>query len=144
MLAVQDLQLQRVLRQTLARPSAAHTALIVIDTGCSHLPVQGDTTCGSVWQRGVLQCPKVRWQQCPKCQARMREEGLADEYQLQSWFIRRISTFLKQRGKRIIGWDEILEGGLAPDAIVMSWRVTHMHASRLTRLLLILFVSAGA
>ena len=53
----------------------------------------------------------------------MREEGLADEYALQSWFISRINKFLTQHGKQIIGWDEILEGGLSPGAIVMSWRV---------------------
>ena len=53
----------------------------------------------------------------------MREEGLADEYALQSWFISRINKFLTQHGKQIIGWDEILEGGISPGAIVMSWRV---------------------
>lgn len=70
-----------------------------------------------------MQCPKVRWQRCKLCQQRIRKEGLADEFQLQSWFIQRIARFLKAHGKRLIGWDEILEGGLAPDAIVMSWRV---------------------
>ena len=65
----------------------------------------------------------MRWQRCAQCQARIRSEGLTDEFQLQSWFIRRISAFLKRHNRRLIGWDEILEGGLAPDAIVMSWRV---------------------
>ena len=50
------------------------------------------------------------------------ERALADEDELQSWFIRRIEAFLRERGRRLIGWDEILEGGLAPDATVMSWR----------------------
>ena len=53
----------------------------------------------------------------------MQSLGLADEFQLQSWFVRRIGAFLAAAGKHFIGWDEILEGGLAPNAIVMSWRV---------------------
>jgi len=73
---------------------------------------------------GGDECPKTRWEQCEKCQARMISEGLVDEHELQSWFIRRIERFLNARGKRLIGWDEILEGGLAPDATVMSWRGT--------------------
>jgi hexosaminidase len=71
---------------------------------------------------GGDECPKERWRQCPKCQARMKTEGLADEDELQSWFIRRIEAFLNGRGRRLIGWDEILEGGLAPNATVQSWR----------------------
>ena len=71
---------------------------------------------------GGDECPKVRWKACPKCQARMRAEGLADEDALQSWFIRRIERIVNARGKRLVGWDEILEGGLAPNATVMSWR----------------------
>lgn len=70
-----------------------------------------------------LQCPKTRWSCCSHCQRRMREEGLPDEYTLQSWFIGRINQFLLKCGKRLIGWDEILEGGLNPGTIVMSWRV---------------------
>lgn len=73
---------------------------------------------------GGDECPKKRWQACPKCQARMQAEGLADEHALQSYFIHRMEKFLNARGKRLIGWDEILEGGLAPDATVMSWRGT--------------------
>lgn len=71
---------------------------------------------------GGDECPKTRWQACPKCQERMRREGLRDEHELQSWFIRRIEGFLNAHGRRLIGWDEILEGGLAPGATVMSWR----------------------
>jgi hexosaminidase len=67
---------------------------------------------------------KAEWRRCPKCQARMEAEGLADENELQSYFIRRIEKVLNARGKRLIGWDEILEGGLAPQATVMSWRGT--------------------
>ena len=67
---------------------------------------------------------KANWKICPKCQARMKAEGLKTEEELQSWFIRRIEEFLNGRGKKLIGWDEILEGGLAPNAAVMSWRGT--------------------
>jgi len=71
---------------------------------------------------GGDECPKARWKACAKCQARIKAEGLANEDELQSYFIRRISRFLESRGRRLVGWDEILEGGLAPDATVMSWR----------------------
>jgi hexosaminidase len=71
---------------------------------------------------GGDECPKDRWKSCPHCQARMKELGLADEHALQSWFVQRMEKFVATKGKRIIGWDEILEGGLAPDATVMSWR----------------------
>lgn len=73
---------------------------------------------------GGDECPKERWKACPKCQARIKAEGLKDEHELQSWFVRRVEKFLHSRGRRIIGWDEILEGGLAPNAAVMSWRGT--------------------
>lgn len=71
---------------------------------------------------GGDESPKTRWKDCPKCQARIKAEGLKDEHELQSYFIRRIENFLLTKNKRIIGWDEILEGGLAPNATVMSWR----------------------
>lgn len=71
---------------------------------------------------GGDEAPKERWRACPKCQARIQAEGLADEDELQSWFIRRIESWLNARGRRLVGWDEILEGGLAPNATVMSWR----------------------
>jgi len=71
---------------------------------------------------GGDECLKDNWKTCPKCQARIRNEGLKDEHELQSWVIQRMSRFLAQRGKKLIGWDEILEGGLAPGATVMSWR----------------------
>jgi hexosaminidase len=71
---------------------------------------------------GGDECPKVRWEQCPKCQAKIAEQGLKDEHELQSYFIRRIEAFLNAQGRQLIGWDEILEGGLAPNAMVMSWR----------------------
>ena len=65
---------------------------------------------------------KPRWKACPHCQETMRREGLKDEAALQSYFIRRAEKMLQRRGKRLVGWDEIIEGGLAPDATVMSWR----------------------
>jgi hexosaminidase len=71
---------------------------------------------------GGDECPKDRWKQCAKCQARIKAEGLKDERELQSYFIRRVEKFLNSKGKRLIGWDEILEGGLAPNATVMSWQ----------------------
>jgi len=67
---------------------------------------------------------KANWRICPKCRARMKAEGLKTEEELQSWFVRRIEKFLNGRGKKLLGWDEILEGGLAPNAAVMSWRGT--------------------
>ncbi|WP_325530913.1 family 20 glycosylhydrolase [Chitinophaga sp.] len=71
---------------------------------------------------GGDECPKVRWEKCPKCQARMKQEGLKDAHALQSYFIQRMEKYLNGKGRQIIGWDEILEGGLAPNATVMSWR----------------------
>ena len=65
---------------------------------------------------------KDQWHSSPRVQQLMRERGIADEHALQSYFIQRIGRFLSAQGRRLIGWDEILEGGLAPDATVMSWR----------------------
>jgi hexosaminidase len=65
---------------------------------------------------------KTLWRQCRSCQARMKANGLKDENELQSWFIRQMDAYLASKGRRLIGWDEILEGGLAPGATVMSWR----------------------
>ncbi|HWY12996.1 MAG TPA: beta-N-acetylhexosaminidase [Bacteroidia bacterium] len=73
---------------------------------------------------GGDECPKTRWKTCPNCQALMRKENLKDENELQSYFIKRIEKFVNSKGKQIIGWDEILDGGLAPNAAVMSWRGT--------------------
>lgn len=71
---------------------------------------------------GGDEVPKTRWVNCAKCQERIRTEELRDEEELQSAFIKRIERFLNSQGKRLVGWDEILEGGLAPNATVMSWR----------------------
>lgn len=71
---------------------------------------------------GGDECFKGFWHKCPRCQARMKAEGLKNEEELQSYFIHRMESILKDKGKKLIGWDEILEGGLAPDATVMSWR----------------------
>ncbi len=79
---------------------------------------------------GGDECPKVRWEKCPKCQAKIRELGLKDteefkaEHYLQSYVMNRMTDFLEKKGKKIIGWDEILEGEVAENATVMSWRGT--------------------
>ena len=65
---------------------------------------------------------KTQWKNSPKIQQRMKDLGLKDEHELQSWFIRQMDGFLTQHGRRLVGWDEILEGGLAENATVMSWR----------------------
>lgn len=71
---------------------------------------------------GGDEADKTNWKACPRCQERIRAEGLQDEHELQSYFIRRIEKFLSSHGRTLVGWDEILEGGLAPGAVVMSWR----------------------
>ncbi|HQQ93104.1 MAG TPA: beta-N-acetylhexosaminidase [Bacteroidia bacterium] len=87
----------------------------VLDEVCELFP-------GNTIHIGGDECPKTRWKSCADCQKRMKDEKLKDEHELQSYFIRRIETFLNLKGRSIIGWDEILEGGLAPNAAVMSWR----------------------
>ncbi|MBP6679596.1 MAG: family 20 glycosylhydrolase, partial [Saprospiraceae bacterium] len=71
---------------------------------------------------GGDECPKTRWKESDFCQELMESEGLKDEHELQSYFIQRIEKYVNSKGRSIIGWDEILEGGLAPNATVMSWR----------------------
>ena len=71
---------------------------------------------------GGDECPKVRWHECPKCQALMKKEGLKNEMELQSYFTKKMEKYLITKGKRMFGWDEILEGGVAPSAMIMSWR----------------------
>ena len=71
---------------------------------------------------GGDEAAKDLWRASPRIQARIRQLGLRDEHELQSWFIRQMDAFLTARGRRLVGWDEILEGGLAPGATVMSWR----------------------
>ena len=80
-------------------------------------------------RRGQKQCPEcttwikgTRAKTCPKCQQRIRDERLKDETALHGYFVRRLDAYLAAKGRRLIGWDEILEGGLAPGATVMSWR----------------------
>lgn len=79
---------------------------------------------------GGDECPKAHWEKCPKCQAKIKELGLkADknhtaEQRLQSYVIQRIEKYINDKGRKIIGWDEILEGGIAPNATIMSWRGT--------------------
>jgi len=71
---------------------------------------------------GGDESPKTHWKICPACQQRIKNEKLKDEHELQSYFVQRIEKYLNSKGRTIIGWDEILEGGLAPNAVVMSWR----------------------
>jgi hexosaminidase len=71
---------------------------------------------------GGDECPKTHWQRCPLCQKRIQEQHLKDAHELQSYFVQRIEKYLNSKGRILIGWDEILEGGLAPNAMVMSWR----------------------
>lgn len=71
---------------------------------------------------GGDECPKENWHRCPDCRQRMKENKLKDEHELQSYFIQRMEKYLNSKGRSLMGWDEILEGGLAPNAMVMSWR----------------------
>ncbi len=71
---------------------------------------------------GGDEADKTNWKKCPKCQERIKTEGLKDEKELQSYFIKRIEKFIVSKNRKMIGWDEILEGGIAPEATVMSWR----------------------
>lgn len=77
---------------------------------------------------GGDECPKDRWQECKKCQAMIRRQGIHPktghtlENQLQTWFMGQVEQFIDEHGRRMIGWDEVLEGGLTPDATIMSWR----------------------
>ena len=73
---------------------------------------------------GGDEAPKTRWKACPQCQANIKKNQLKDEHELQSYFIRQIDEFLASKGKKLIGWDEILEGGLSPGMTIMSWRGT--------------------
>lgn len=80
---------------------------------------------GKVIHVGGDECRKTNWKRCTYCQARMKKEGLKDEHELQGYFINRIAAVLKAKNKRVIGWDEILEGKeLAANTMVMSWRGT--------------------
>ncbi len=71
---------------------------------------------------GGDEAPKKHWKECPKCQKRISDQGLKDENELQSWFVKRIEKYLNSKGKKLIGWDEITEGGLSHSATVMYWR----------------------
>jgi len=71
---------------------------------------------------GGDEVPKAQWKKSAFCQKLMKKEGLQNEHELQSYFIQRIEKYVNSKGRNIIGWDEILEGGLAPNAAVMSWR----------------------
>lgn len=70
---------------------------------------------------GGDECPKASWKACPHCQSMIKKLGLKDEFELQSYFVTRMEKYINSKGRQIIGWDEILQGGLAPNAKVMSW-----------------------
>jgi hexosaminidase len=76
---------------------------------------------GKVVHIGGDEVSKDNWKKCPKCQERMRAEGLKSEHELQSYFIRRMEKFINSRGRNLIGWSEIREGGLAQNAAIMDW-----------------------
>ena len=71
---------------------------------------------------GGDECSKRIWKTCPKCQARIKAEKLKDEFELQSYFVKRVEKYLASKGKRMIGWQEIMEGGMDPSAVIMPWR----------------------
>ncbi len=77
---------------------------------------------GNYFHIGGDECNKSQWKKCADCQRRIKKEGLKNEHGLQSYFIKRVEEMVNAHGKILIGWDEILEGGLAPNATVMSWR----------------------
>lgn len=77
---------------------------------CKYIHIGGD------------ECRKTRWERCIKCQEKMKTEGLPNEHKLQSYFVNRIEKYVQAKGKQIIGWDEILEGGVTQTATIMSWR----------------------
>ena len=89
----------------------------VLDEICEIFP-------GEYIHIGGDEAPRTRWKTCPDCQRRMREEGIETEAGLQGYLLRRIEKYLRDKGRRIIGWDEILDGGVTPSATVMSWRGT--------------------
>ncbi len=87
----------------------------VLDEVCALFP-------GEYIHLGGDEAPKDGWKRCRHCQARIKAEGLGSENELQSYFMQRLEKLVNSRGKRMIGWDEIMEGGLSPSATVMSWR----------------------
>jgi hexosaminidase len=87
----------------------------VLDEVCSIFP-------SAYIHIGGDECPKYYWKICPYCQARIKAEGLKDENELQGYFTRRIDKYMLSKGRHIIGWDEILEGGVSKTAVVQSWR----------------------
>ena len=87
----------------------------VLDAVCDLFP-------DPVVHLGGDECDRSNWKRCAKCQARMKEHGLKDVAELQAWFTAHFCKYLAKKGRRLLGWDEIAEGGLPPSAMVMSWR----------------------
>ncbi len=82
---------------------------------------------------GGDECPKSKWKECPACQQRMRDEGLNSEHNLQTYFMNRVERWMNKRGKKAIGWDEILEGDISKSATVMTWRSAEVGAKAAAR-----------
>lgn len=78
---------------------------------------------------GGDECPRTRWKECPKCQARMKAEGMKDINELQAWMTRHFASYLEKKGRRIMGWDEILSGDVPQSAIGMSWRTSQKNGT---------------
>ena len=78
---------------------------------------------------GGDECPRTRWKECPKCQARMKAEGMKDVNELQAWMTRHFADYLEKKGRRIMGWDEILSGDVPQSAIGMSWRTSQKNGT---------------
>ncbi len=86
----------------------------VLDEVCDLFP-------GELVHIGGDESPRERWSQCPHCQSLMEKEGMTSEAQLQSWIISKVETHIASKGKRVIGWDEVLDGGVSTNCVVMSW-----------------------
>ena len=86
----------------------------VLDEVCQLFP-------GELIHIGGDETPRKKWSECPDCQALMKKEGMTEEAQLQSWITTKVENYLETKGKRIIGWDEVLEGGVSTKCVVMSW-----------------------
>ena len=94
----------------------------VLDCVCELFP-------SKVIHIGGDECPRTRWRECPKCQARMKAEGMKDVNELQAWMTRHFADYLERKGRRIIGWDEILSGDVPQSAIGMSWRTSQKNGA---------------
>ena len=85
---------------------------------------------GAYFHLGGDECPKKRWKECPKCQARMKALGLEDERMLQGWVVRHFADYLAKKGRRAMAWDEVIESGMCPtNVLIQCWR-DRKHAAK--------------